>query len=100
MSKDAVPLRLYSCDSISAPTIAFVMMVRAAAIMVAPAPVAVIAPMAASVVHDRRRGIVTRRLIDHRRGRCSPAKRVDIDVDMDVSVRGGACRQRERDNSK
>src|SRR5271166_2444885 len=85
------------CASISARTIAVVMVFRPA--MIAVTPTAVIAPMAAAVVNHRRRSIITRRLIDYR-GRCSPTKRVDIYVEACVGVGARACDQRKRDSAK
>jgi hypothetical protein len=75
-----------------------VMMVRAAPIIVAPAIVSVITPVASTVV-DRWRSIVTRRLIHDRRGRSPPTERVEIDSDARVGM-GGARGERERDQAK
>jgi hypothetical protein len=100
MAKDRTALRTQAarrCDSISAPTIAFVMVIRPTAIMAAPARVA--APTATAAIDHRRWSIITRRFVDYRRG-CSPTKRVDIDVEVYVGEDGSACRQRKRDNSK
>ena len=69
------------------------------AVMVAPAPVAMIPPMATAVVDHRRGRIVTRRCIDHRRGRPSPTKRADIYVEVYAGIGGRAYRQRKRDNA-
>jgi hypothetical protein len=72
-----------------AAAIVAVMMVGATAIMASVPRVAMVAPMAATGVDHGRRGIVTRRLVDHGRG-CSPGKRIEVDVQMDAGV-GGAC---------
>jgi hypothetical protein len=97
-------------DSISASTIAVVMVpivtmvlivtvVAAAIIMIAVSSLPTIAVITtAALVDHRRRSVITGRFVDYRR-RLSPTKRVDINPDMPVRVRG-ACRHRQRDDEK
>jgi len=73
----------------STPAIVPVMMVGATAITASVPPVSMVTPVATTGVDHGRRSIVTRRLVDHGRG-CSPSKRIEVDVQMDVGV-GGAC---------
>src|ERR1700676_5171246 len=92
-------------DSISASTIAVVMVSivtvfpATAIVMIAVAPLATLAPITAAALIDHRRwSVISGRLVDHRR-RLSPPERVDINPDVSVGVRG-ACRRRQRDNDK